>query len=480
VKSQALLSSAALAAILGCEAVQPTLLDRQGADPLDPQSVAVSLSDEYPELLPGPDPLPGADGTAAQAPPRPNIGGDELLAVEFRDAALSQVVHFLADSAGINLYLGADLDARVDVSFKSITLNDALHALLERNGRRLVESPPGVFWVERNDGSQVATASFRAHSIDLASALENLRALVAQTTTIVLEPTQNLIVVRGAQSDIDNVRRYLAEADQSQKQVLIEVRILEVLLGDSFELGLTHDVAGSANGHLFSLMQDLSATSNAFEMTFDSEDGDVASTIQALRRLTGTDLVSSPRVLALTGAEASIEVIREVPFINVTSTQTASGAGQGTNVVQEVQFKEAGVKLKVTPTIQNDGSVRIVISQELSEVVDVFNQIPVLDRRVINSSFLVNDRSTVVLGGLMQNKRTQVDRGVPGLMEIPWLGRLFRSDDDDLDKRELIVFLTPRIVKPEEAASLKDAFRRTYTERVRDTGVLSHAARARK
>jgi general secretion pathway protein D len=337
-----------------------------------------------------------------------------------------------------------------------------------------------VFWVERSDGSQVATASFRAHSIDLASALENLRLLVAQTTTIVLEPTQNLIVVRGSQSDIDNVRRYLAEADQSQKQVLIEVRILEVLLGDSFELGLTHDVAGSANGHLFSLMQNLSATSNAFELTFDSEDGDVASTIQALRRLTGTDLVSSPRVLALTGAEASIEVIREVPYINVTSTQTASGAGQGTNVVQEVQFKEAGVKLKVTPTIQNDGSVRIVISQELSEVVDVFNQIPVLDRRVINSSFLVHDRSTVVLGGLMQNKRTQIDRGVPGLMEIPWLGRLFRSDDDDLDKRELIVFLTPRIVKPEEAASLKDAFRRTYTQRVRDTGVLSHVEQARK
>jgi type II secretory pathway component GspD/PulD (secretin) len=121
-----------------------------------------------------------------------------------------------------------------------------------------------------------------------------------------------------------------------------------------------------------------------------------------------------------------------------------------------------------------------VISQELSEVVDVFNQIPVLDRRVINSSFLVHDRSTVVLGGLMQNKRTQIDRGVPGLMEIPWLGRLFRSDDDDLDKRELIVFLTPRIVKPEEAASLKDAFRRTYTQRVRDTGVLSHVEQARK
>ncbi len=182
-------------------------------------------------------------------------------------------------------------------------------------------------------------------------------------------------------------------------------------------------------------------------------------------------------MLALTGTEASIDVIREVPYVNVTSTQTANGTGQGTSVLQQVEFKEAGMKLKVTPTIQDDGSVRIVIDQELSEVIDTFNQIPVIDRRSLKSNFLVQDRSTVVLGGLMQDKRSQVDRGTPGLMDIPILGRLFRSDNDTADKRELLVFLTPRIVQPEEAALLNGILKREYSERISETGVRSHAQR---
>lgn len=458
-----------------CQAVAPTIAQRQGERQIGPEDVRVSLGEQYPAQLPGPEPSLAVDDFAPDAYVRPVVGDGERLQIEFRGAALSQVIHFLADHAGLNIYLDPQDDATVDVSFKDITLDDALHAVLARNGRRLVESPPGVFWIERNDGSQPAVASFTARSISADSAVANIKSLVSATSTVIVEPTQNLIVVRGAQSDIDLAREYLARADRAQRQVLIEVRILEVVLGDEFQLGVTHDVAGTINGHLFGLMQDLSTTDTSFEFQFNSQDGDVDATINAIRRLTGTDLVSSPRVLALTGAEASIEVVKEVPYINVTSTQTSSAVGQGVNVVQEVLFKEAGVKLKVTPVIQDDGAVRITIDQELSEVVDTFNQIPVLDRRFFKSSFLVQDRSTVVLGGLMQDKRTQVDRGVPGLMDIPWLGRLFRNDDDAAEKRELLVFLTPRVVRPEDAATLTNVFRSEYAERIRQTGVSSHA-----
>jgi type II secretory pathway component GspD/PulD (secretin) len=319
--------------------------------------------------------------------------------------------------------------------------------------------------------------TFRPRSASATVVAENVRALVAASTTVVIEPSQNLIVVRGTRDDIEIVRNYLIKADGAQRQVLIEVRVLEVTLGDNFQLGITHDVAGSLDGHLFNLIQGLGTTDTSFEFNFTSRDGDVDSTINAIRRLTGTDLVSSPRVLALTGTEASIEVIREVPYINVTSTQTSSGTGQGTSVLQQVQFKEAGMKMTVTPTIQDDGSVRILIDQELSEVIDTFNQIPVIDRRTIKSNFLVQDRSTVVLGGLMQDKRTQVDKGMPGLMDIPLLGRLFRSDNDVADKRELLVFLTPRIVQPEEAELLNGILKREYSERISETGVQSHAQR---
>lgn len=465
----------ALSALLGCQTIAPPISSRQNRSGPRPEDVRLSLHDQYPDELAGPRSVLVEGGDGANEYVRPRIGGDERLAVEFRGAPLGQVIQLLADRAGLNILLDAEANEPVDVSFKSITLDDAMHTLLERHGRRLVEGPAGVFWIERTDGSQPAVATFHARSSDVQASLANLQALLSTTTTVVVEPTQNLIVVRGAQSDIEIARRYLGEIDRAQQQVLIEVRILEVVLGDDFQLGITHDIAGSINGHLFGLMQELGTGDSSFEFQFNSQDGDVDATINAIRRVTGTDLVSSPRVLALTGVEATIEVVKEVPFINVTSTQTASANGQGVNVVQEVQFKEAGVKLKVTPTIQRDGAVRIVIDQELSEVVDTFNEIPVLDKRFLKSTFLVDDRSTVVLGGLMQDKRTEVDKGIPGLMDIPWLGRLFRSDDDTTQKRELLVFLTPRVVDPREAAELNGVFQREYTEKVRQTGVRSHA-----
>lgn len=458
-----------------CQAFAPTIAERQGQPGPSPEEIQLSLIEKYAAELAANAPAPPPTGLEPEVWTRPHIGGDELLQVEFRDAPLAQVVQFLADKADINFQLGALSDRRVDVSFKSITLDAALHSVLERNDCRLVESPPGVYWVEDLDGSAPAVRTFRPRSASASVVAENVRALVSTSTTVVIEPSQNLIVVRGTRDDIEIVRDYLTRADIAQRQVLIEVRVLEVTLGDAFQLGITHDVAGSLDGNLFNLMQDLSTTDTSFEFQFTSRDGSVDSTINAIRRLTGTELVSSPRVLALTGTEASIQVIREVPYVNVTSTQTSSGTGQGTSVLEQVQFKEAGMKLTVTPTVQDDGSVRIVIDQELSEVIDTFNDIPVIDRRTIKSNFLVQDRSTVVLGGLMQDKRTQVDRGMPGLMDIPLLGRLFRSDNDTADKRELLVFLTPRIVQPEEAALLNGILKREYSERISETGVRSHA-----
>lgn len=472
------ISLAALALALGsCQALAPTIPERQGLPGPSPEEIQLSLIEKYAAELAANAPARPETGLEPETYTRPHVGNDEPLQVEFRDAPLGQVVQFLADKAGLNLQLGPMPDRRVDVSFKSITLDAALHSVLERNECRLVESPPGVYWVEDLDGSAGAVRTFRPRSASATVIAENVRALVAASTTVVIEPSQNLIVVRGSRDDIAIVRDYLAKADTAQRQVLIEVRVLEVTLGDNFQLGITHDIAGSLDGHLFGLMQDLSTADTGFEFQFTSRDGDVDSTINAIRRLTGTDLVSSPRVLALTGTEASIDVIREVPYVNVTSTQTANGTGQGTSVLQQVEFKEAGMKLKVTPTIQDDGSVRIVIDQELSEVIDTFNQIPVIDRRSLKSNFLVQDRSTVVLGGLMQDKRSQVDRGTPGLMDIPILGRLFRSDNDTADKRELLVFLTPRIVQPEEAALLNGILKREYSERISETGVRSHAQR---
>ena len=148
------LSLAALALTgAACQAFTPTIPERQGLPGPKPEDIQLSLIEKYAAELAAHAPEQPETGLEPEPWTRPHVGNDELLQVEFRDAPLGQVVQFLADRAGLNLQLGEMPDARVDVSFKSITLDSALHSVLERNDCRLVESPPGVFWVEDLDGS---------------------------------------------------------------------------------------------------------------------------------------------------------------------------------------------------------------------------------------------------------------------------------------------------------------------------------------
>ena len=121
--------------------------------------------------------------------------------------------------------------------------------------------------------------------------------------------------------------------------------------------------------------------------------------------------------------------------------------------------------------MQEGGVIQLSISQEFSEVVDYFLGIPVLDSRKVINQFLVNGRETVVIGGLMQDRVSETDRGVPVLMHIPLLGRLFRSDEDRIEKRELLVMITPRVLDPAEAADLAGRYEQRFEERSRAIGL---------
>ena len=465
-------------ALSACAVFAPTIEERQRKSerPLgELEVVDPYFAAPHP---PGADPSESAGADRGPASyqrldvPMPRIAGDQPVQLELRQTSLAQAIHLVAERAGVNIYLDASLDRAIDVSFRDVALDDALQVLLERNGLRLSEGPRGIFWVQRDDGSEARVAHFRVQNIPVAPLVEVLTPLLDAGAQVVVDPAQNLVVVKGTRRDADIVADFLEHADHLQRQVLIEVRIVEVKLDENFEFGVTHAFSDLGLGNsVSSFATDLPAPTQAFEFVFDADGGDVMATIQALNRYVGTDLLSSPRLLAVTNTTASIEVIEEVPYINVTSTQTGNPSGIGTQVLQEVEFKEVGVKLSVTPTIEEGGTLHIAIEQELSEVVSFFESIPVVDKRSLKSQFLVADRQTIVLGGLMQDRLRQIDSGVPGLMSLPYLGRLFRSDEDEVETRELIVFLTPRIVSPSEAASMTGAFREGYRETLRATGV---------
>jgi type II secretory pathway component GspD/PulD (secretin) len=169
--------------------------------------------------------------------------------------------------------------------------------------------------------------------------------------------------------------------------------------------------------------------------------------------------------MTVSNREASIQVVEEIPYIQVTAVTSGTTGGVGSTVQETVEFKEAGIRLKVTPTIQGDDILQIVVDQELSEVIDFFNSIPVLDTRKLTTQFLVRDGETVVLGGLMQDRHSEQNRGVPLLMHIPIIGRFFRSDEDSSTKRELLLFVTSRVLDPGQAARLAPVYQQDYLDK---------------
>lgn len=402
--------------------------------------------------------------------PRPRIAGEELVSLELRGSSLPQTLHLLAESAGVNLYLDADLGGTLDASFPSVTLDAALEAILGRNGLELVEDPPGIFWVRRADGTQAAVGRFQLRSIHAADVRDSIASL-ASGSVVVVDENQNVVLISGPQREVDLVADFLAASDRLKRQVLVEVSVFEVSLSDNFRMGVTSQIPITNDGRSATILQNLGSTASRFSLVLDDPKNGVEATIDLLRRYVNLDLVSSPRVLTVTNTEALIEFIEEVPYVNVTSTTSGTTAGVGSTVVEEVQFKEAGIKLKVLPIIQEGGILQVAIDQELSEVVDFFNDIPVIDTRKLSSRFLVADGQTIVMGGLMQNRKSRTHDGVPLLMHLPLVGHLFRNRDDRDDRRELLVFLTPRILDPLQAAALGEAYEQRYRERWSEMGL---------
>lgn len=398
------------------------------------------------------------------------IGSDELMALNFVDVPLIEALAIIASRAGINVVLDPGLTQTVNASFPAVRLDDAIRILLDRSGLELVEEPKGIFWMRDLAASGGQIASFSLGALAATDAVTSLQALLGTNATIVADTNQNMVVVRGDRDTVDAARAFLERADRVKPQVLIEVHIIEAAVDERFEFGIAHAMQGTLDGNPFTINQGLN-TQNAglFSGVITVANGDVRSTINAIQDYVDLEVISVPRVLVVTNKQATIEVIEEVPYVETTTdTSTDGGASQTTQ--QTIAFKEAGIKLKVLPVIQESGILQVSIEKEVSEVVGQFLNIPIIDKRTINTEFMVADRQTIVLGGLMQDRRADTETGVPLLQHIPLLGRLFRADVDSSSKRELLVFVTPRIVDPNEAAVLARRFQGHYEEKRRDFG----------
>ena len=283
-------------------------------------------------------------------------------------------------------------------------------------------------------------------------------------SSIVVNPQASLVVVRALPHDLRSVRQYLQSAEAHlQRQVILEAKILEVTLNDGFQAGIDwtrlhttnsgNTLAVGQTGQVLNLPSVATPLNGMLTTVFNSSDFNA--TIDLLSTQGTVQVLSSPRVATLNNQKAVIKVGSDEFFVTGISTTTVTGATAATstpNVTLSPFF--SGIALDVMPQISETGDIVLHIHPTVSEVRDqtkslefgseVFS-LPLALSTVREADSIVRARSgqIVVIGGLMQDKLTQNDSGVPFLKDIPWLGKLFTQQRESQNKSELVILLRP-------------------------------------
>jgi type II secretion system protein D len=255
----------------------------------------------------------------------------------------------------------------------------------------------------------------------------------------------------------ESVMDVVKQLDQAPPQVLIQVLIVEVTMSNSLDLGvefafqdLQYAKAGASDTTTFDFVggTDIGAAGSGLGgFSFTITGADFNFLIRTLQSENNLQVLSRPQIVAQDNQKATLEIGDDVPYVSGTATTT--GGVTSVNVARE----KVGIKLEVTPQINPDGFVRMEISQEVSDItgstvaVGAGVTAPIFFRRNANTTLTVKDNETVVLGGLITSRTENRENKVPLVGDIPGLGMLFRNQNDNTKRTELLVILTPHVVR---------------------------------
>lgn len=272
----------------------------------------------------------------------------------------------------------------------------------------------------------------------------------------------NALVISAPQAVTQNLMEVIKQLDVRRAQVLIEAVFVEISEDRVDNLGIEWAALGETGAGIVSFsgalptiaanLSDPAVAASALTTGINIGAGDInsnnrgwAGLLQALRKDTASNILATPSILTLDNEEAEILVGREVPFSTGSYTSTTNSV---TNPFTTIERQSVGLKLKVKPQINEGDEIYLDIDQEVSDVLDKGEAVDLqTSKRQIKTRVIVGDGNVVVLGGLINEKETEVESKVPGLGDIPGLGQLFRSTENSREKVNLMVFLRPIIVR---------------------------------
>jgi general secretion pathway protein D len=298
----------------------------------------------------------------------------------------------------------------------------------------------------------------------------------SEASTIQADEATNSLIISASDAVFNNLRAVIEKLDVRRAQVYVEVLIAEVTTEKASQFGVQFAAGGKAgNGAVGGLTNfpasrttlgdviasggtalgsaggmTLAYLGNKITLADGSEVRSLGALARALEEKSIGNILSTPNLLTLDNAEAKIVVGQNVPFVTGSFSQTGiAGATGAVNPFQTIERKDVGLTLKIKPQISEGGTIKLLISQESSTIAPatgVQASDLITNKRSLDTTVVVDDGNTIVLGGLIEDSVTEITQGVPYLSRIPLLGWLFKYHEEKKTKTNLMVFLRPMIV----------------------------------
>jgi len=290
--------------------------------------------------------------------------------------------------------------------------------------------------------------------------------------SLVVDEQRNAILFFGNSDTWSQMLPIIRQMDTQSKQVMIEVTIAEVTLGNTDTFGiqwLAHGSSGDFGFNVGTLLGTgaLAPAAGALNYILDSG-GKTRMVLKALATDSRVNVLSTPRLMVKSGEEAAIEIGDEVPI--VTSQGVPSGSPQtgGDSIfTQNVQYRKTGVILNVKPIVHSGRRIDLDVSQELSKATENLTSAissPAIQNRKVETTLTLKDGASVLIAGIIRDDNSYDSNGIPYLRDIPWLGYLFSTKGRSHDKSEIVIMITPYIMEDDEdVESISDAFRKQYS-----------------
>lgn len=286
---------------------------------------------------------------------------------------------------------------------------------------------------------------------------EMTKLLTPEVGSMRTDTRTNTFVITDLPGQFEKMRVLLKAFDRKTREVFIEAKIVEVTLGDKFQWGVDWNAVLRMAGQLkgVNIMPDvslpLSLASPFGKITIKTvKTSNLDLVLELLSTLTDTRILSSPHLTVEDGKEAKIEVIEKQPYQEDTTVTASVGT---TTQSKTYQWVNVGVSLNVTPRINDEGYISMIVKPEVSSITTWYGgaaqaagSVPVVKSANAQTTVSIKDGTTLIIAGMVKDNKTKTVNKIPFLGDIPWGGKLFQNISDQLTRTETIVFLTPRIV----------------------------------